>query len=306
MAEPGKLSIPYRVLAIAATIVALVSLAALVVVSTVTRADALATVALALAILAFVVQLIVYIVQSTQASQQSDQNRQLFNQTQVMLEEISQRAAGAETTLHTIQSQLLDRMLSLIPKAIGETESSGVTSSSADFARQVTDNVSRLASAANNEAGPSDLPYYPPPVRAPDNEEKIRLLTTLPANTEDLRRGLKELQELGEPAWKDLRRFGWDEVLYRRPQAHLRWGLPLPFGGEKLSDKGLIQPVADIPPGRPRLFELTDRGRELARLLLAGGPIPEHLPDEARAALEAVLRNTQEDADGAQSSSNSD
>ena len=118
--------IPWQRIAFASGLVAVASLATLVVVTAVRESDVLSTVALALAILAFAAQLAIAIVQSQAAVEQRGRLEEINGDTRALLADIRATTGGV---LNTVQSQF-ERVLrhalgEAIPEAVGESVEGG-------------------------------------------------------------------------------------------------------------------------------------------------------------------------------------
>lgn len=100
-----------RIVAIVAGLVATSSLTALVIVVGVKAIDALSTVALALAILAFIIQIIVFIVDHLASGRQLARSEELHGEMVKLLTEIREQSKGTQASLAQIQARVFDDLM---------------------------------------------------------------------------------------------------------------------------------------------------------------------------------------------------
>jgi hypothetical protein len=131
--------IPWQRIAFASGLVAVASLATLVVVTAVRESDVLSTVALALAILAFAAQLAIAIVQSQAAIEQRGRLEEINGDTRALLADISATTGGVLNTLQSQFERVLRHALGeAIPEAVDESvEGDGGKLDPDDFERRV-------------------------------------------------------------------------------------------------------------------------------------------------------------------------
>lgn len=273
-----------RTVAMGSTIVALTCLTTLAVVTSLEGGKGLETVALALAILAFVVQLIVFIVQGATASQQLLRNEELYGRMQDVLGRIHEKAAGTQAAVSRIEDRIFDSVAKAVPQATG----AGVDPSSPEFVEQVAYYVARTLESDAATAGGTDeraetLPF-PPRVPNPDDERVVQMLRTFPP-VDEARTALEIARELDALELLALLLLGRDELLSRSGASSFGPGLRS-ASRPGLHDHGLIERV-DWPE---ELYQLTEKGRRVARLLTASGPPPPDLADEVRALQEKAAR----------------
>ena len=264
MAEAeSDMKLPWRQVAFACLVIAASSVGALVVVASLKKADPLSTVALALAVLAFAAQLVIAIAQGNSANQQLLQSERVNTQTQSLLSEI--RSGSNELTL-TVRQQfdfvLRHALGAAVPRAVREA---GLTDlGPRDLQRLETALGASLSAPslnlhANSQNVDANLIGYmesfPSEEEAGDTTEL--LMTLNPLEVSSLRVAAQfEVEDL---------RVGQSEI--RNPLAR---NSP---GGTSLLNRGLFEKVPAPDPDDDRIWvRLTDRGRAVARLLLARNP----------------------------------
>lgn len=250
------------------------ALAALVVIASVTDADALSTVALTLAILAFVVQIMVYIAQSWTTGQQTVQSQELNANTLAALAELRTRAAGTETIL---AKHADTAMRFAFERTIIESRKENL---SADEA------LDRFEEAYETAPLDEDAvePYKPP---EEDIEIVARLLSYPDENEAAETLGL--FTSLSPLAGSTLDLVAKDERDSRLSGS--RVGVKVKTadspGVVELMSKGIIEwasewddfvgDLVDDAGAPQRYVRLTLLGREVARYLHGRGPVPEHV-----------------------------
>jgi hypothetical protein len=136
---------------------------------------------------------------------------------------------------------------------------------------------------------------------SPDDDTLREKLKSYPAENE-VGDTMDVLESLSDEERVNLKAFGDDEIINRRPGAELDPALShLAAGG--LEEKGLVEPYpADRQPagGQIRFMHLTERGRDVARLLSASGDPPDYLPN-----LKEIRANTPERLPGYQAAARS-
>ena len=263
--------LPLPVVAIASAIVALTSLATLVVITSVEDTGALNTVALSLAILAFVVQLIVYIVQTATANQQLLQAQQLHSATIEILAQIQEKSEGTQATVVTMNEKLLAHVLG---KALPEASAAGVDPTSPQFSEMIADHVARRMTEIQRSSGSDGGSITRIRDRAEDAEIYSYMRQyPLPEEIDSVTRTLETLDAEGRTK---IANYAFDEVICRSPDSSLEPGL---FGGEpNLLSLGLIRPSSSYPGS----YILTHEGRKVGRIYTARGSVPEYINQALR------------------------
>lgn len=145
--------LPWPVLTLALLVIALASLAALVIVVTLTNADTLATVALVLAILAFGTQLIVTGAQTMSANEQYRQVNRLYEDTRAVLKRIRVQSKMLLSNQSDQFNKILDHVLSpgaiesAVAEARGESDPAEVQSGDAPASATDVNEISKLLRA---------------------------------------------------------------------------------------------------------------------------------------------------------------
>jgi hypothetical protein len=242
-------------------------LGVLVVVTSVEGKDALSTVALALAILAFSVQLIVFVAQQSFASEQGRRNEELYGSMQGVLAEIREKAEGTQADVRSMRETILPALLQK-----EEADPSG--------GRLGPAMVSEILGAGPLVGGPPLGIGVPWPERRPTPEDAamVEMLKTYPP-PEEAGEALRLLNDLTPDERVNLKAFGDDEIITRQPGSPFDPSLT-ELAADGLLERGLVEPY---PPERqPRrdvnVVHLTDRGRDVARLLTASGEPPDYIP----------------------------
>jgi hypothetical protein len=260
-------------------VVALTALTVLTVVAAVKDVDTLSTVALTLAILAFVIQILVFVVQGYSSNAQMLQAQALHGQMATVLGQIRTQAAGTQSAVDKISDQLLGAALG---KATAE--SAGLDVASTEFAARVQEIIRESVPTAvfateHRTQGSSDERYDSYPSPSPDPAKVAELLSwPTGATARDLLERFKALSDDGRDA---LYVFATDELRGRLPASPFGPGLFFDHPSQELIEAGLVA-RADPPRrrGNEDLFQLTDLGRAVGRLLLAPEPAPaEFRPD---------------------------
>lgn len=244
-------------------LVAIASLAALAIVASIDDADALSTVALALAILAFVVQIMIFIAQAWSGGQQLSQSHELNAGTMAALSELRTRASGTE--------QILARQVDTAMRFAFER-------SQVELRKR--DLPPDQAAEELEDALPDELPVARPEVSNTDRRILERLFSfPTPEEAEDL---LPHFVNLSPLAGSSLRFMAQDERDSRLtgvdPGVGAKsWDSP---GVVELRREGLIERASDAEDEDDEPWvRLTPRGREVARFVLAPGPLPDYLRD---------------------------
>ncbi|MGC1851288.1 MAG: hypothetical protein WA687_02480 [Solirubrobacterales bacterium] len=263
----SHLILPLRAVSIVSVVFGFTCLGVLVVVTAVDDNDALSTVALALAILAFSVQLIVFIAQQNLASEQGRRNEELYGSMQTVLAEIREKAEGTQADVRTINEKLLSALISK-----NASDGGGL----AHVLPQLLDpaNASPHEGQSDALSWVSRLPERRPVL---EDERYVQTLESFPSQ-EEAPELMQQLTALSPNDQDQLKRFGDDEIIARRPGSPFD---PWLFAPGNLLEHGFVEPY---PPERqpdqgPKVFRLTDRGRNVARLLTANGDPPPYLAD---------------------------
>ncbi len=263
----GDLSIRWMSIAIAAVIVALASLTVLAVVASIRDADVLSVVALALAILAFVVQIIVYIVQSASATRQEVQMTEIYGRTLKALNAIEEKSEGTRRTVTTISDRLLD---AAIGKAIPESQASGLPVTSPALAEDVSKRVREIVKQAEAQDGDVAMRRRREArVRATRSrvDETMRELPPI----ESVGKVIPVLKGLGGAELRIIRDLGEDQTRNGGTSSHFVGpGLRSvnPFAAPDLVAAGLIV-RRKVPWSQEPVFQLTDLGKDAARILMS-------------------------------------
>lgn len=176
------LTIPWPALSIGLLIVAVGSLAALVIVATMSDADALATVALVLAILAFASQLIVSAAQTASANEQYRQINRLYEDTRAVLQRIRSQSKMMLANQSDQFNKVLDHVLSpsSIESAVAEVtgeSSAGIQDDSGDSSPADVNEVAKVLRAEAERAisvERAGRPVDRPDRRVPERSELRR------------------------------------------------------------------------------------------------------------------------------------
>lgn len=109
--RPGVFSVKLTTVAVVSLCISVSCLASLVVVATITKADALSTVALALAVLAFAAQLIVTIAQAQSSAEQTRDTFRINAETKAVLAELQAQGKALVAVQSSQFEKLLDRAI---------------------------------------------------------------------------------------------------------------------------------------------------------------------------------------------------
>jgi len=273
------------------------SLGTLVVVASLKSADILSTVALSLAILAFSAQLVIAISQGIAATQQLAETLRVNADTKAMLAEVR---ATNEQLLDTLGGQFDMVLKSALGQAIPQAvEEAAVGEEGGDDKRLEDRLTASLNDALNryfvntNPREPRSLIGRTSNVRS-EGSAPIRTSNVRPEDAAliDRMRTIPDQQQ-GEESLKLLRALSPRSVRLLadradREIARRRMGRPIQFSVSETSDTndqlarhGLITLSEPTAEGT-RWGELTDRGREAARLIIGRSPIPEWLSESMK------------------------
>lgn len=277
--QETNLIVSYRATTVASVAANLAVLATLVVVVSIKDIDALSTVALALAVIAFVAQLIVFVVQTSAANAQMLQTQELYGSMQGVLAELSEKAAGTQSVVSTMNERVIE---ALMGKRIAERGGSD---------RPDADNVTALAQDVSSALASSAPQYLRRHVKPGDAETEARL-RTFPSEAEAVA-SMDKLSQLDPLDAARLQNFANDMASNLRDDSFYDPGLIVSAPDSLLAD-GL---VSEIPGSEQTvghaLGTLTPHGVELARLLLAQGDPPAAIADRLAEVKSAIEQTTQ-------------
>lgn len=264
--------LPRRRVAIASTLVAVAAVAALILVTAITRADELAVIALSLAILAFLIQIVVYIAQASAASAMMLRSETLNAQTSALLTEVQVSARAMQELVRDQFNYLLRRV---IPESVKETaDKDEAQPDLKDLEQRLTQSITQKLEDFRN---PAWLPSSPTSNQS--DLEAIKVLATLPQD-DALTSATKILGALSNKALRMLKNYASREISQRS-----RGEVPMLRGSDsqtttrsELLRYGLLGKVASKEPGDH--YALTPLGREAARVLTAVEPLPKTTPKE--------------------------
>jgi hypothetical protein len=281
-AGSGTFRVSWPLVAGAASLVAVSSVAALILLIAIRGVEILSATALSLAILAFVLQLVVFIAQAWTSSQQSLHSQMLNTETRLLLTEVRASAQGMERMMTSQFERMLDHVLSSIPRELDalSAKSDGGENGDADMEARLRDLRGRLQGRWDEEMrNVLGAPWpraerQPSPAPSPESAARLAMLQTYPDEPEGLR-ALGTLRTLPPESVTMLRRYGDDEIrsLRRGEQPGLRGTRGGESHRQRLLDAGLLRPRE----GLADQYQLTESGRRAARLLVATGQPPAYL-----------------------------
>jgi len=199
-----------------------------------------------------------------------------------VLAEIREKTAGTQAEVRAINERML---AAILPKVLADAPGEAKPEP-AEVAARVAQIVSQLEGLSPSVSADAAAAYGPMgnaavwPMRqpTPDDAQRLQKLLSFPSEEEKAADALDLLKRLPAVDRIRLQRFGEDEVdsLTGRSPFDPAWGKRM--AGD-LEASGLVEPY---PPDRQPvvgfpLFRLTDRGRDIARLLIAPGEPPDHL-----------------------------
>lgn len=266
---PGP-NVTWAQFAAAATVLAIGGLAALVIVASLKGSDALATVALSLAIIAFVTQILVFIAQTWTTSQ-------LNAETRGFLESLKASAHGTEKAVNTQVDKLTNSLLSIVESLRKQEPGSG----DADLRQTVRSDVVDALVSTQATLDTVTAPDVVAPQISANDQRVIDELLSIPDEEEGLEL-LNILRDLSPITVANIRMLADDEL--RSRQLGTEPGLPLaadhPFT-KKAVDAGLAEYVlSDGDDSGDQWARLTDKGRQVARLMLGAGDPPAWLRED--------------------------
>lgn len=268
------LSVPWRSVAISATIVALTAVTSTAVVATLKDADTLSTVALALAVIAFVVQIIVFIVQAATSNQQEKHAQNIYSDTLRALAAIEEKAEGTRATVSMINEKVLDIALG---KTIPQAASAGLSLDSPEFAQMLSDRIRSLVGRADGStlvAGTAATRGTNSPVDASELSHGRPLDETMLKFPEVDRMSelIDMLRELEEINIQELTQLGEDQLKFGHPAVDSA-GLNVFLDPKPLYERGWIRKTR-APWSADPIYSLTETGKDAARVLVAEEAIP--------------------------------
>jgi hypothetical protein len=278
-AGSGTFQLSWPLVAGAASLVAVSSVAALIILIAIRQTDILSATALSLAILAFVLQLVVFIAQAWTSSQQSLHSQMLNTETRLLLTEVRASAQGMERMMTSQFERMLDHVLSSIPGELDAVaaKSDGGRNGDGDMEATLRDLRGRLHGRWEDEmrnafgTPRAAAESEPPPAASAESAARLSELQSYPGEGEG-RLALDVLRTLPPESVAMLRRYGEDEI---RSLAHgerpgLRGSHGVEAYREPLVDAGLVR----RQEGGSDRYQLTEAGRAVARLLVAAGDPP--------------------------------
>lgn len=281
-AGSGTFQLSWPLVAGAASLVAVSSVAALIILIAIRQTDILSATALSLAILAFVLQLVVFIAQAWTSSQQSLHSQMLNTETRLLLTEVRASAQGMERMMTSQFERMLDHVLSSIPRELDAVaaKSDSAGNGDGDMEARLRDLRGRLQSRWEDEmrnvfGTPTAAAERESPPAAPtEMAARLSQLHTYPGEA-DGRRALDVLRTLPPESVAMLRRYGEDEIrsLTHGERPGLRGSHGVHAYRQPLVDAGLLRRQEDASDR----YQLTEAGRTVARLLVAAGDPPAYL-----------------------------
>jgi hypothetical protein len=225
---------------------------------------------------------VIAIAESQASSQQLLQSERVNTETRALLADVRATTQG----LHATLSDQFDTVLrAALGPAIAEASKDGEVSPEELEARIVDKVEDALRQFRTPAATSTSMSHLVSRSAAPEDERVIKHMTTYPDEEEGLRL-LSILNEL-TPLQAELLRSRASQEIRTRRAGRLPPAWVLPSGrrqrAEALFDQGLAREI-DRPPraARPEdpddtFYELTDLGRDVARLLMGRGEPPEWL-----------------------------
>jgi hypothetical protein len=276
--DSDRISFSLRAVAVFSLFTALAAVTALVVVVGTDDPDALTVTALALAVLSFLVQLLLHGVQTVSAARQEDRFAKLYSGMESMLGRIVVQSETTGQTITTLNERVIEHVLT---RAIEDRSGDTSETLNALSAQRLAHRVTRMLAQAqgdellmrqlsdSSEARPDWLdPLYKNTFDSRDARLRADL-TTFPT-VDHLPAMTAVVENLGSDSLRDMARLAHDEEFFRRPGSHLKPGVFLSLPAPLLH-LGLVNEMRDAAGW----FELTERGRIVARMYTAGGEVPQ-------------------------------
>jgi hypothetical protein len=271
----ANLSISWKAVSIASTIIAITACTIAAIVATVKNADTLSVVALGVAVIAFIIQIIVFIVQAAAASEQSLRAQELYGSTIKVLATIEEKSEGTRMAVSTINDKMLGALIGKFTSVPDGQVGSLPVGSITEFARAVNESGRSIAGSsraiARSEAAGENRQANE--IIFPDNKDLVPLLSII----DELAKSMIYLPVNMETYAEDWLQSGSNSQLS---------GIGVLTGTEELYGLGLLRRVRRTWAKGP-VFTLSDDGKIVARAILAQ-TIPEDAPQEV-VALRDVL-----------------
>lgn len=266
----------WRVVALGALVVVIALIAALLAQDGLwsddpTDPDGLTTLALVLAILAFFVQLFVFIFQAADSNRAVQRSDELNRRTQATLEKIEASSAATQKVLFAQFDRLLDYVVGVRADddtargADAEVEAEDETLEQGSEPVTASELARVVREALAEQAAPRPVFSAGRSVPSRADADIINYLQAFPTDRAEVDRAVPELRRLSPVAVALLTRMAVLEIRQRSEGRAV--GLPavdpIPRTSAGLIEAGLLRPAG-------RRVALTDRGRELARVLPIG------------------------------------
>ena len=279
----AMLSIRWKTLSIAMSILTLAALSTTVIVASVRDVDVLSVVALALAVVAFVVQILVYIVQTASTENQTQHWSSLYTQMTSALATIEEKSERTRDAVDRLDPARIQQALA---KAASEAGVSSETPPTGASPESVEEQVRRLS-----ERAAELLRAHEAPPRSKPRAQSLGSFLDTAMSSGAMNKALEVVKTLKGIELTALRRLGNDQ---RRQEASgvEQVGLSTLNSPKSLHQRGLV--ARRTTPWSPTpVYQLTDLGMDVARILLAP-------PEEAqvRPEYQAMLRQQKSWDDG--------
>ncbi len=258
----ADIRLPYRTIAIASGGISVACLTTLVIVVTITGADALASIALVLAVLAFVIQIIVFVVDSFSSARRDREASAINANTVTLLARIEEKSNATNQVVREQAGKLLDNLMARQAIAAKDEEPGApITEARLEAINDLRSEFNRVAGPPREASGPDSRP---PTAR------RVNALENWPSRDPTIER---ELEALSSDARRTLVQFAIDVLdSYER-------GLPegLYFTASELQISHELRRARFVR--RTELdsdaYKLAGRGLAAVRFLVAPDPIPE-------------------------------
>lgn len=258
----ANLSISWKTVAIAASVIAIAALSATAVVATIKDADTLSVVALAVAVVAFVIQILVFIVQAAATTEQELRAQVIHGSTLKVLAAIEAKAEGTQQAVSTIN----DRMLTaIIEKAVPAAVETGVPVNSRNFSIEIAERVAGLIREFNS----SDAASVRRVTLAEKSPEAVDI--AYPSGI-DIEQILGELLNLDVSALRYVPILAGDFAEFSSIPGMLGLAITEDSAREQLAREGLI-----VRNAESNLWTLSEKGR-IAAGILTSPAIPSDVP----------------------------
>lgn len=271
------LAIQWKTLSVALAILTLAALTTTVIVASIRDVDVLSVVALALAVVAFVVQILVYIVQSASTENQTQHWSNLYTQMTSALATIEEKS---ERTRDAVDRLDPARVRQAVDKAASEAVSAnedGEGNRDGESPEQQMRSLSRRV---------SELLQTQQPSQSRQPSQPLQTFLDKPMTETEMRRAARAAAQLKESDIVSMRRLATDQRRQERDGTN-QIGLAVVSRPDSLYEQGLVVKRVVDWSERP-VFQLTELGQGVARVLLA--PPPEVLELEDYAKLQETLQ----------------